>query len=84
MKKNPLSSKTLVSKLTSVDSLTPLLIGFLLFAVALIFGSCSKDDEPDFTADIAKVVGTYTVTDKDEDDEVETYTVNITKSGKWC
>jgi hypothetical protein len=53
----------------------------LLFAAALIFGSCDNEDEPDFTADIAKVVGTYTVTDKDEDDEVETYTVNITKSG---
>ena len=71
MKKMTLNSKTLVTRLTSVDSLSPLFIRFLLFAVALIFGSCSKDDEPDFTADIAKAVGTYYVTDTDEDNEVE-------------
>lgn len=81
MKKNSLSSKTLVTGLTSVDSLSPLFIGFLLFAIALIFGSCNNDDEPDFTADIAKVVGTYNVTDTDEDNEVENYTVTISKSG---
>ena len=39
-----------------------------------------KDDE-DFSADIAKVVGTYTVVDTDEDDDVENYTVTISKSG---
>jgi len=76
-----LNSKTLVTRLTSVDSLSPLFIGFLLFAVDLIFGSCSKDEEPDFTADISKAVGTYYVTDTDEDNEVENYTVTISKSG---
>ena len=81
MKKNPLSSKTLVSNLTSVDSLSPVVIGLLLFVVALMLSSCDNDDEPDYSGDIAKVVGTYNVTDTDEDDEVENYSVTISKSG---
>ena len=80
MKKTPLYSKSVVTRLTSVDSLSPLFIGILFFIVTLIMSSC-KDDEVDFSADIAKVVGTYTVTDTDEDDEVETYNVTITKVG---
>jgi hypothetical protein len=80
MKKNPLSSKTLVTRFTSVDSLSPLVIGMLLFVTALILSSCDNDDE-DFSADIARVVGTYNVTDTDEDDEVENYSVTITKAG---
>jgi len=80
MKKNSLSSKTLITSLTSVDSLSPLLIGILLFVTTLILSSCDKDEE-DFSADIAKVVGTYTVTDTDEDNEIENYSVTITKSG---
>ena len=81
MKKNPLSSKTLVSNLTSVDSLSPVVIGLLLFVVVLMLSSCDNDDEPDYSADIAKVVGTYTVTDTDEDNEVENYSVTISKAG---
>ena len=81
MKKNPLYSKTFVTRFTSVDSLSPLLIGMLLFVTALILSSCGNDDEPDYSADIAKVVGTYNVTDTDEDDEVENYSVTITKAG---
>lgn len=80
MKKNPLYSKSVVTRLTSVDSLTPLVIGILFFIVTLIMSSC-KDDEEDFSADIAKAVGTYTVTDTDEYEEVETYNVTITKVG---
>jgi hypothetical protein len=80
MKKNALSSKTLVTRFTSVDSLSPLVIGMLLFVTALILSSCDNDDE-DFSADIARVVGTYNVTDTDEDDEVENYSVTITKAG---
>jgi hypothetical protein len=80
MKKNPLSSKTLVTRFTSVDSLSPLIIGMLLFVTALILSSCNKDDD-DFSADIARVVGTYNVTDTDEDNDVENYSVTITKAG---
>ena len=80
MKKNPLSFKTLVTRLTSVDSFSPLFIGMLLFLTALILSSCNKDDD-DSSADIARVVGTYNVTDTDEDDEVENYSVTITQSG---
>ena len=80
MKKNPLSFSTLVTRLTSVDSLSPLFIGMLLFITVLILSSCDKDDE-DFSADIARVVGTYNVTDTDEDDDVENYSVTITKAG---
>lgn len=81
MKKKSLSSKTLVSNLTSVDSLSPVVIGLLLFVVVLMLSSCSNDDEPDYSADIAKVVGTYNVTDTDENDEIENYSVTISKSG---
>jgi hypothetical protein len=81
MKKNPLYSKTFVTRLTSVDSLSPLFIGMMLFVAALILSSCDNDDEPDHSADIAKVVGTYSVADKDENDEIEYYSVTITKAG---
>ena len=81
MKKKPLSSKTLVSRLTSVDSLSPVVIGLLLFLVTFILGSCDNDDEPDYSADIAKVVGTYSVVDTDEDNDVEYYSVTISKAG---
>ena len=80
MKKNPLSFENLVTRLTSVDSLSPLLIGMLLFVAVLILGSCSDDDD-DSGADIARVVGTYNVIDTDEDNEVENYSVIITKAG---
>jgi hypothetical protein len=80
MKKNPLSFSTLVTRLASVDSLSPLFIGMLLFITVLILSSCNKDDD-DFSADVARVVGTYNVTDTDENDEVESYSVTITKAG---
>ena len=81
MKKNPLSSKTFVNGLTAVESLSPLFIGLLLFVVTLALSSCDNDDEPDYSADIAKVVGSYSVEDTDENDDVEYYSVTITKSG---
>jgi hypothetical protein len=51
------------------------------FVFALItLTSCSDDDnEIDNSADVAKLVGSYTVVDTDEDGEVENYSINITK-----
>jgi hypothetical protein len=48
----------------------------ILFAL-ITLTSCDKDDE-DFNADVAKVVGNYTVTDTFENGEVETYLITIT------
>lgn len=53
----------------------------LMLAVLFLASACSDDDDKNSSADIARIVGTYTVTDTDEDDEVETYSVIITKSG---
>lgn len=50
----------------------------ILFAL-ITLTSCSKDDE-DVNADVAKIVGAYTVTDTDEDGDVETYSITISKS----
>ncbi len=80
MKKTSLSVKSVTTRLTSVDSFSPFVVGILLFVTALILSSC-KDDDEDFSADIAKVTGTYSVTDTDEGDDVENYSVTITKSG---
>jgi hypothetical protein len=56
------------------------LLMYVFFASAvLIFSSCSDDDE-DFSVDAAKVVGTYSVTDTDEDGDVETYSITISQS----
>ncbi|MBL0741617.1 hypothetical protein [Chryseolinea lacunae] len=81
-KMTPSSPLTLASKFTSVDSLYPFLVGIVIFIVALILSSCSKDDAAaeDFSADASKLAGTYTVTDTDEYDEIETYEVTITTS----
>jgi hypothetical protein len=51
----------------------------LLFAMVALT-SCSKDDEVDNSADLAKIVGTYSVVDTDEYGEVENYTITISKS----
>lgn len=55
-------------------------IVFMLVSMVFIAGSCNDDDE-NFSADIAKVLGTYHVVDTDESDDVEHYSVTITKSG---
>src|SRR5688500_10233643 len=51
-----------------------------LFFALIALSSCSKDDEVDNSADLAKVVGTYSVVDTDEYGEVENYGITISKS----
>ncbi len=48
----------------------------ILFALVTLTG-CNKDDDEDFSADIAKVVGTYSVTDTFENGDVDTYSITI-------
>ena len=79
MKKNPLNFKNILTALTP-NFTSSHFAGFMLIAMAFMLGSCNDNDE-DFSADIAKVVGTYNVVDTDEDDDVESYLVTITKSG---
>lgn len=50
----------------------------ILFALVTLT-SCSSDDEIDNSADIAKLVGSYSVVDTDEDGDVENYSIHITK-----
>ena len=47
----------------------------ILFAL-ITLTSCDKDDE-DFSAEVAKVVGAYAVTDTSENGDVETYSITI-------
>jgi len=47
----------------------------ILFSL-ITLTSCDKDDE-DFSADVAKIVGTYTVADSFEDNDVENYSITI-------
>src|SRR5688572_13166608 len=53
-------------------------ITVLMFAIVTL-SSCSDDDNGP-NPDIAKVVGSYSVVDTDEDGEVENYSINITQS----
>jgi hypothetical protein len=48
----------------------------ILFAV-ISLTSCDKDDDDGFSADVAKIVGTYSVEDTFEDRGVENYTITI-------
>ena len=50
-----------------------------LFAI-ITLTSCSKDDDDLNGADIAKLVGTYSVADTDENGEIETYSISVSKS----
>ena len=79
MKKNTSSLKQPVTKVTPVDSLPLLIIGLLLFAVALILSSC-KDDGDGVSPDVTKLAGSYAVAETDMYDEVENYTITISKS----
>jgi hypothetical protein len=77
MKKLLLTLKNLSSS-TTAQILFRTYVTPLLFAIITLSG-CSKDDE-DFSADVAKLVGTYSVTDTDEDADVENYSITISKS----
>ena len=80
MKKNPLSFKSLSGRLASITFNSANVIALVLLSMPFVLGSCNDDDE-DFSTEIEKVVGTYSVVDTDEDDDVESYSVAITKSG---
>lgn len=51
----------------------------LIFAI-ITLTSCSKDDDDLSGADIAKLVGTYSVTDTDENGDIENYSISVSKS----
>jgi hypothetical protein len=49
----------------------------VLFAI-ITLTSCNNDDDNGVNADVAKIVGTYSVTDSFEDREDENYSITIT------
>jgi hypothetical protein len=74
--------KTIIPALNGVLTSPSADILFRTFMMPILFSlitltSCDKDDE-DFSADVARVVGTYTVTDTFENGDVETYSITIT------
>lgn len=80
MNKNPLVFLNTLTRISTRKFFSNNVLLLLLVSMTFVLGSCNDDDE-DFSADIEKVVGTYNVVDTDEDDEVENYSVTITKSG---
>ena len=78
MNKNPLHFTNTSTRLTR--NFPAIYFLAFLISMAFVLGACNDDDE-DFSADVEKVVGTYNVLDTDEDDDVENYSVTITKSG---
>jgi len=79
MKNNTLSPKHGVTKFASLNFFSPLFICFLLFTAALILSGC-KDDDDDTSPDVTKLVGTYDVEETDMWNDVDNYTVTISKS----
>jgi len=69
-----------VKKLTLSFSASPFFSQYFTpFIFAFItLSSCSSDDE-DFSADAAKVIGTYTVVDTYNDDQIKNYDITISK-----
>ena len=68
-----------VTKFASRNFLSPLFICFLFLTATLIVGGC-KDDDDDTSPDVAKLVGTYDVEETDTNNNVDNYTVTISKS----
>jgi hypothetical protein len=79
MKHNTLSPKHGVTKFASLNFFSPLFICFLFFAATLILSGC-KDDDDDTSPDVTKLVGTYDVEETDMWNDVDNYTVTISKS----
>ena len=78
MKTNTLSP-AIVTKVISFNSLSPLKMISCLF-IALLFLSSCKDDDETTSPDVAKLSGTYNVSETNKYDDVDTYTITIKKS----
>jgi hypothetical protein len=63
----------------SVNILSRTYLMPLLFALVTLAG-CDKDDDEDFSADVAKLIGTYAVTDSFENGNIENYSITISDS----
>ena len=79
MKNNTLSHQLGATKFSPLNFLSPSFICFLFLTAALILSSC-KDDDDDTSPDVAKLVGTYDVAETDMYNDVDNYTVTISKS----
>jgi hypothetical protein len=54
-------------------------LSLLALSALLFLASCSNDDDNGSGANIQQAIGSYTVEDTDESDEVESYTISIAK-----
>jgi len=79
MKNNTPSPKHGVTKFASLNFFSPFFICFLLFTATFIVSGC-KDDDDDTSPDVAKLVGTYDVEETDMYNDIDNYTVTISKS----
>lgn len=52
----------------------------LLLSAVTVLSACSDDDDKDLGADVNQIVGSYSVVDTDEWDEVENYSIAISKA----
>ena len=76
--------KNIMFTLSNVFSSSFAFMAFRNYAMPLVFAlitlaSCSDDDDS-INPDIAKLVGTYSVVDTDDDGEVKNYNITITKA----
>lgn len=79
MEKNTFSAN-IVTKGISFNTLTPLsMISCVFVAVLLLLSSC-KDDGDETSPDVAKLTGTYAVSETNMYDAVDNYTITIKKS----
>lgn len=74
--------KTIIPAINNVLTSPAANILFRTYLMPVLFAfvtltSCNKDDDEDFSADITKVIGTYSVTDTFENGDVGTYSITI-------